>query len=70
MRNKRFWKIFGLSVSAVVILVLLFVVAFIFNPFEGSLPDMRDVVPRDVDHPRDRQRGADGQPGRGESLPE
>jgi hypothetical protein len=49
MRNKRFWKAFGLSISAVLILVLLFVVGFIFNPFEGSLPDMRDAVPRDVD---------------------
>lgn len=49
MRKKRFWKVLGLSVSAVLILMLLFVVGFVFNPFEGSLPDMRDAVPRDVD---------------------
>ncbi len=49
MRSKKFWKVLGSAVALFVALLLLFVVAFIFNPFEGSLPDMREVVPRDVD---------------------
>ena len=49
MRSK-FWKILGISAALLAILALLFVVAFIFNPFEGSLPDIRELVPRDADY--------------------
>ena len=49
MRNKKLWKILGTSAAIGVVLLLLFVVAFIFNPFEGSLPDVRGLVPRDAD---------------------
>lgn len=32
-----------------VLMLLLFVVAFVFNPLEGRLVDVRDIVPREVD---------------------
>ncbi|MHC4078702.1 MAG: hypothetical protein ACYST0_09740, partial [Planctomycetota bacterium] len=49
MRVKKLLKITGIAVTSVVILVLLAVAAFVYNPFEGSLPAMKDVVPRNVD---------------------
>ena len=49
MFKKKWFRVLALSVATVVVLITLFVVAFIVNPFEGSLPDMRGVVPRDVD---------------------
>lgn len=48
MRSK-FWKILGIALALLIVLTLLFVVAFIFNPFEGSLRDIRELVPRDAD---------------------
>ncbi|MFO1053407.1 MAG: hypothetical protein U1F36_14440 [Planctomycetota bacterium] len=48
--RRKVWKIVGISIAIVVVLGLLFVLAFIFNPFEGSLPDMRELVPRDTDY--------------------
>lgn len=50
MRKKRIWKALGIGVALVGVLLLLFVVAFVFNPFEGKLPDMRELVPRNVDY--------------------
>jgi hypothetical protein len=49
MRKKRLFKILGVSVGALVIFLLLFAAAFVFNPFEGSLADIRGVVPRRID---------------------
>jgi hypothetical protein len=49
MRAKKLLKIGGITLLSAVVLLLLFVVAFVFNPFEGTLPNMRDVVPRNVD---------------------
>lgn len=48
--RRKFWKILGITVALLIVLVLLFVLAFIFNPFEASLPDMRELVPRDTDY--------------------
>ncbi len=49
MRNKKLWKILGIGLGLPVTLLVLFVTAFVFNPFEGALPDMRQLVPRKVD---------------------
>lgn len=49
MRVKKLLKIGGITAATVVVLGLLGVAAFVFNPFEGSLADMRDVVPPDID---------------------
>jgi len=46
MRGKKILKITGISLVILITLALLFVVAFIFNPFEGSVNDVRDLVPR------------------------
>ena len=48
--RRKFWKFLGIGSALFVVLALLFVLAFIFNPFEGSLPDMRELVPRDTDY--------------------
>jgi len=37
-----------MAAGVIVVLLLLLGVAFNFNPFEGSLPSLRDAVPRDV----------------------
>ncbi|MBL8750619.1 MAG: hypothetical protein JNK78_15775 [Planctomycetes bacterium] len=37
-----------IAITSVVVFLLLFVVAFVWNPLEGSLPELRDVVPRGV----------------------
>ncbi len=47
--RKKTWKILGAVVGLLIVLLLLFTTAFVFNPFEGSLPDIRGVVPRDID---------------------
>lgn len=48
MKRKLLKKLgVGLLITATVL--ALFVVAFVFNPMEGGLRDMRDVVPRQVD---------------------
>jgi hypothetical protein len=49
MRLKKLLKVTAALGAALVILLLLFIAAFVFNPFEGSLPVIRDVVPRNVD---------------------
>jgi hypothetical protein len=48
--SRKFWKVFGTVAALVVVLGLLFVVAFIFNPFEGSIADIRELVPRQSDY--------------------
>ncbi len=49
MRVKKLLKIAGVTLASLVILLLLLVAAFVYNPFEASLPAMKDVVPRNVD---------------------
>jgi hypothetical protein len=48
-RPFRFWKLLATTLLVVVVLVALFFVALVWNPFEGELRDVRDVVPREVD---------------------
>ena len=48
-KSRKFWKRVAVVLVSLVVLLLLFVVAFIFNPLEGSLRDVRDVIPREVD---------------------
>ncbi|MBM4060510.1 MAG: hypothetical protein FJ265_05365 [Planctomycetes bacterium] len=48
-RSRKLWKTLGIGLGVAVTFGLLFVVAFVFNPLEGDLPDVRDVVPRGVD---------------------
>jgi len=44
------WLVRLLTVCGIgAMLLLLFVVAFVFNPLEGRLVDVRDIVPREVD---------------------
>ena len=49
MRKKKLLKNILLTLLVLTSLVLLFIAAFLYNPFEGSLADFRRVVPRDVD---------------------
>jgi hypothetical protein len=49
MRARKLLKISAISVASLALLVLFLVAFFLFNPFEGSLPNMRAVVPRGVD---------------------
>lgn len=58
MKKRKILKVAGLSIGILAILLMLFVVAFVFNPLEGSLADMRDVVPREVDFFVRKQRPA------------
>lgn len=48
-RKRKLLKVAGISLGILSILFCLFVVAFVFNPLEGSLVDLRDAVPREVD---------------------
>lgn len=50
MRSRKLLKIFGISAGLLLVVLLLSVAIFVFNPFEGSLPDLRFSVPRDVDY--------------------
>ena len=47
-KKRRVWRTLLLTLMGLVVFLLMFVAAFIFNPFESSLPELRDVVPRDV----------------------
>ncbi|HEX6813241.1 MAG TPA: hypothetical protein VF384_16590 [Planctomycetota bacterium] len=58
-RMRRLLRNLGIAVAAFVVFLLLFVVAFIFNPFEGSLPQVPDIVPRDINFFVRKQRLAD-----------
>ncbi|MCR9246493.1 MAG: hypothetical protein NXI31_15785 [bacterium] len=46
--KKQLLKKIALVLTVLVAFLLLFVAAFIFNPFEGSVRDVRDLVPRGV----------------------
>ena len=46
--KRRIWRTLLLSLLGLVVFLLMFVAAFIFNPFESSLPELRDIVPRGV----------------------
>ena len=48
-KKRKLWKTLAIASGVALLLLLLFVVAFVFNPLEGSLVDVRDVVPREVD---------------------
>ena len=50
MRVRKLLKTTGIVLLVAVVLALLAVAAFLYNPFEGTLADMRDIVPRDVDY--------------------
>ncbi len=45
----RLWKLLATTLLVLSVLLLLFVAAFVWNPLEGDLRDIRDVVPREVD---------------------
>lgn len=47
-KKRRIWRTLLLTLMGLVVFLLMFVAAFIFNPFESSLPELRDIVPRDV----------------------
>lgn len=47
-KSRRWLRNLLLAVVGLIVFVLLFVAAFVFNPFEGTLPELRDVVPRGV----------------------
>ena len=57
--NRRIWRTLLLTLFGLVLFLLMFVAAFIFNPFEGSLPELRDIVPRDVNFFVRKQRLAE-----------
>ncbi|MBL8756070.1 MAG: hypothetical protein JNK15_22445 [Planctomycetes bacterium] len=58
-RGRRWLRILGITLGSIVLFLLLFVVAFLFNPFEGSLPEVRDAVPRGVNFFARKARLAD-----------
>ena len=47
-KKRRLLRTLAIAIGSLVAFLVLFVLAFIFNPFEGSVPDVRDVVPRGV----------------------
>ncbi|MFO1077689.1 MAG: hypothetical protein U1E73_08180 [Planctomycetota bacterium] len=47
-RLPRILRNLAIALGALVVFLLLFVAAFIFNPFEGSVRDVRDLVPRGI----------------------
>jgi hypothetical protein len=47
-KKLRIWRALLLTFGGGIVFLLMFVAAFIFNPFEGSLPELRDIVPRGV----------------------
>jgi len=49
MRVKKLLRVTAIVAVVLIAIGLLFIVAFIFNPFEGRVKDLRDVVPRSVD---------------------
>jgi hypothetical protein len=57
--SRRILRKVGIALGGLVLFLLLFVAAFVFNPLEGSLPEMRDVVPRGVNFFVRKERLAD-----------
>lgn len=47
-RGRRLLRNLAIALGALLVFLGLFVVAFVFNPLEGSLPEVLDAVPRDV----------------------
>ncbi len=47
-RGRRILRKLGITALVLVVFLLMFVAAFIFNPFEGSVVELRDAVPRGV----------------------
>jgi hypothetical protein len=47
-KRRRIWRTLLVTVLGLGVFLLLFVTAFVFNPLEGRLPELRDVVPRGV----------------------
>ena len=57
--KRRIWRTLAITLGALVMFLLLFVAAFIFNPFEGAVAELRDAVPRGVDFFARKERLAD-----------
>jgi hypothetical protein len=57
--GRRLLRKIGMAVGVLLLLLLMFVAAFVFNPFEGSLNELRDVVPRGVNFFVRKERLAD-----------
>jgi hypothetical protein len=57
--KRRLWRTLAFTLGGIVVFALLFIAAFVFNPFEGSLPELRDVVPRGVNFFARKARLAD-----------
>lgn len=57
--RRRIWRTLGISLLVVGLLLFMFVSAFVFNPFEGSVVELRDVVPRGVNFFVHKERLAD-----------
>lgn len=47
-KKSRLLKRLAIGLGALVAFLVLFIVAFVFNPMEGSVRDVRDLVPRGV----------------------
>jgi len=47
-KKRPIWRTLLIIVLGLGVAALLFIAAFIFNPFESSLPELRDIVPRGV----------------------
>lgn len=58
-KPRKLLKTLGIGVGSLLTFLLLFVVAFVWNPFEGSLVDVRDIVPRGVNFFVRKERLAD-----------
>lgn len=56
---RRLLRTLGIVAVAFVVFLLLFVAAFIFNPFEGSMAHLPGIVPRDINFFARKQRLAD-----------
>jgi hypothetical protein len=48
-KKRRIWRALLITFGGLVLFLLLFVAAFIYNPFEGAVAELRDVVPRGVE---------------------
>jgi hypothetical protein len=59
VKKRKLLRNLAIILGSLVLFVLLFVAAFVFNPFEGSYPDVRDAVPRGVNFFVRKQRLAD-----------
>ncbi len=55
-KRLRFLRTLGIVLASLIVFLLLFVVAFVWNPFEASLPELRDIVPRGVNFMVRKQR--------------